>query len=158
MATAGRPHRATRIPGSVVETLTASGEVELPGAVAVSRVCHQRGVVDAAGERLRLRSSTTKRDRARWVQLPAWLVDAIEATCALEDRTADRLVFQGCTESSAYAAMSRACKLAKAPHYCPTTCATGGFPSGTSRACLRVKWRTALATLARQSPWTPTPT
>jgi integrase len=53
------------------------------------------------------------------VQLPAWLVDAIEATCPLEDRTPDRRVFQGCTESSAYAAMSRACKLAKVPHYSP---------------------------------------
>jgi integrase len=77
------------------------------------------GDVDTPGQRLRLRSSTTKRDRARWVQLPAWLVDAIEATCALEDRTADRRVFQGCSESSAYAAMSRACKLAKVPHYSP---------------------------------------
>jgi integrase len=77
------------------------------------------GDVDAVGQRLRLRSNTTKRDRARWVQLPAWLVDAIEATCPLEDRTPDRRVFQGCTESSAYAAMSRACKLAKVPHYSP---------------------------------------
>jgi integrase len=77
------------------------------------------GDVDAAGQPLRLRSNTTKRDRARWVQLPAWLVDAIEATCPLEDRTPDRRVFQGCTESSAYAAMSRACKLAKVPHYSP---------------------------------------
>jgi integrase len=66
------------------------------------------GDVDAAGQRLRLRSKTTKRDRARWVHLPGWLVDAIEATCPLEDRTPERRVSQGCTESSAYTAMSRA--------------------------------------------------
>jgi integrase len=77
------------------------------------------GDVDAAGGRLRLRSNTTKRDRARWVQLPPWLVEAIEATCPLEDRTPDRRVFQGCNESSAYAAMARACKVAKVPHYSP---------------------------------------
>ena len=77
------------------------------------------GDVDAAGWRLRLRRSATKRDRARWVQLPPWLVDVIEATCPLEDRTPDRRVFQGVTEDSTYRAMARACKLAKVPHYHP---------------------------------------
>jgi integrase len=77
------------------------------------------GDVDAAGSRLRLRRSATKRDKARWVQLPAWLVDAVEATCPLEDRTPERKVFQGVSEDSAYRAMARACKLAKVPHYHP---------------------------------------
>jgi integrase len=45
------------------------------------------GDVDAAGSRLRLRRSATKRDRARWVQLPTWLIDAVESTCPMEDRT-----------------------------------------------------------------------
>ena len=75
--------------------------------------------VDAAGLRLRLRRSATKRDRARWIYLPEWLMEAIEATCPLEDRVPERKVFQGITEASAYQAMLRACKLAKVPHYHP---------------------------------------
>jgi integrase len=39
------------------------------------------GDVDSAGSRLRLRRAATKRDKARWVQLPVWLTDAVEATC-----------------------------------------------------------------------------
>lgn len=77
------------------------------------------GDVDAAGLRLRLPRSATKRDRARWVYLPEWLIDAIEATCPLEDRVPERRVFPGITEASAYQAMTRACKLAKVPHYHP---------------------------------------
>jgi integrase len=75
--------------------------------------------VDAAGVRLRLPRSATKRDRARWVYLPAWLMQAIEDTCPLEDRVPDRHVFQGKTEASAYQAMTRACRNAKVPHYHP---------------------------------------
>jgi len=75
--------------------------------------------VDAAGLRLRLPKSATKRDRARWVYLPEWLMRAIEETCPLEDRVPDRKVFQGITEASAYQAMSRACRNAKVPHYHP---------------------------------------
>ena len=75
--------------------------------------------VDAAGLRLRLPKSATKRDRARWVYLPQWLMDAIEETCPLEDRVPERKVFQGITEASAYQAMTRACRNAKVPHYHP---------------------------------------
>jgi integrase len=77
------------------------------------------GDVDAAGLRLRLPRSATKRDQARWVYLPEWLIDAIEQTCPLEDRTSERRVFQGLTEASAYQGMTRACKNAKVPHYHP---------------------------------------
>ena len=66
--------------------------------------------VDAAGSRLRLPRSATKRDRARWVDLPGWLMDAIEETCPLEDRLPDRRVFPGVTEDSVGKAMGRACK------------------------------------------------
>ena len=75
--------------------------------------------VDAAGLRLRLPKSATKRDRARWIYLPEWLMREIEATCPLEDRVPDRKVFQGITEASAYQAMTRACRNAKVPHYHP---------------------------------------
>ncbi len=75
--------------------------------------------VDAANLRLRLPRSATKRDKARWVYLPEWLVEAIEATCPLEDRVPERRVFPGITEASAYQAMTRACKTARVPHFHP---------------------------------------
>jgi len=75
--------------------------------------------IDAAGLRLRLPRSATKRDNARWVYLPDWLMEAIEATCPLEDRVPERRVFQGISEASAYQAMTRACRNAKVPHYHP---------------------------------------
>ena len=75
--------------------------------------------VDAAGLRLRLPRSATKRDQARWVYLPGRVIEAIEATCPLEDRVPERKVFQEITEASAYQAMSRACSTAKVPHYSP---------------------------------------
>jgi integrase len=77
------------------------------------------GDVDRAGLRLRLPKSATKRDRARWVYLPEWLMDALEGLCPLEDRTPDRRVFQGITEASAYQTMVRACQTAGVPHYHP---------------------------------------
>lgn len=75
--------------------------------------------VDAANLRLRLPRSATKTKTSRWVYLPDWLIDAIEATCPLEDRVPERRVFPGITEASAYQAMSRACKLANGPHFHP---------------------------------------
>lgn len=75
--------------------------------------------VDAAGLRLRLPRSATKRDRARWIYLPEWLIQAIEDTCPLEDRVPERRVFAGITEASAYQAMTRACRNAQVPHYHP---------------------------------------
>lgn len=75
--------------------------------------------VDRAGLRLRLPRSATKRDKARWIYLPEWLVEAIEQTCPLEDRTPERRVFQGITEASAYQTMLRACQTAGVPHYHP---------------------------------------
>ena len=75
--------------------------------------------VDAANLRLRLPRSATKRDRARWVYLPDWCMEAIEVTCPLEDRVPERRVFQGITEASAYQAMLRACRNAKVVHFHP---------------------------------------
>jgi integrase len=77
------------------------------------------GDVDAAGLRLRLPRSATKRDQARWIYLPEWLMELIDASCPLEDRTPERRVFQGITEASLYQAMNRACSTAKIPHYSP---------------------------------------
>jgi len=59
------------------------------------------------------------RDRAHWVYLPEWLIDALEDLCPLEDRTPERRVFQGITEASAYQTMLRACRTAGVPRYHP---------------------------------------
>lgn len=75
--------------------------------------------VDVAGQRLRLPRSATKTGSSRWVQLPAWLMEAIEGTCPLEDRVPERKIFQGLTYSAARQAMRRACLLAKIPNYTP---------------------------------------
>jgi integrase len=61
----------------------------------------------------------SKRDQARWVYLPEWLMEAIEQTCPFEDRTPERRVFQGVTEATAYQTMTRACQTAGVPHYHP---------------------------------------
>ncbi len=50
------------------------------------------GDVDVAGLRLRLPRSATKRDKARWIYLPEWLMQAIEQTCPLDDRVPERRV------------------------------------------------------------------
>jgi integrase len=77
------------------------------------------GDVDRAGLRLRLPRSATKRDQARWVYLPEWLIEAIEASCPFDDRTPERRVFQGVTEATVYQTMIRACQTAGVPHYHP---------------------------------------
>ena len=77
------------------------------------------GDVDRAGLRLRLPRSATKRDQARWVYLPEWLMEVLEASCPFDDRTPTRKVFQGVTEASLYQTMLRACQTAGIPHYHP---------------------------------------
>jgi integrase len=80
------------------------------------------GDVDVAGRQFRLRRANVKaqiRARARWVQVPAWLMEEIAATCPLEDRTAERRVFQGFGEQAARQVMRRACQAAGVPHFHP---------------------------------------
>jgi len=80
------------------------------------------GDVDVDGCRFRLRRSTVKaqiRSRARWVQVPEWLMDKIAETCPLEDRTATRPVFPGFTGDAAKNVIARACVAAGIPHFHP---------------------------------------
>ena len=58
--------------------LSAEGKVARDNRVVADRAHGLRGSTVA---------SATKRDKALWVYLPEWLIDAIEATCPLEDRT-----------------------------------------------------------------------
>ncbi len=63
------PGRSDRLPLIVIE----QGALREGEAVSLTW-----GDVDAAGLRLRLRRSTTKRDKTRWISLPEWLMVAIE--------------------------------------------------------------------------------
>ena len=99
------------------------------------------GDVDAAGLRLRLPRSATKRDQARWVYLPEWLVAAIEETCPLEDRVPERRVFQGIptrprTRRCRGLARTRRCRTTRRTHS-----ATAGSRSGISPGFPRGSWR-----------------
>jgi integrase len=80
------------------------------------------GDVDTAASRFRLRRATVKgqiKARARWVQVPDWLMGAIDASCPVDDRTPDRKVFQGVNLNSLRATMNRACRVAGIPVYSP---------------------------------------
>jgi integrase len=80
------------------------------------------GDVDVAESRFRLKRRNVKGNRsarARWVQVPRWLMDVIESTCPFEDRTAVRVVFPGFTADAAKNVMARACKAAGIPHFHP---------------------------------------
>lgn len=77
------------------------------------------GDVDLADRRLRLRAASTKTRRARWVQVPGWLMDAVADTCPPDDRAAERRVFPGLTGDVAKNAMARACRAAGIPVFSP---------------------------------------
>ena len=71
-----------------------------------------------AGSRFRIRQRKTKTAR-RWMAVPVWLMVEIQATCPLEDRTAERRVFPRFSVDGAEKAMAAACKLAEIPRYPP---------------------------------------
>ncbi|MCL4836440.1 MAG: site-specific integrase [Thermoanaerobaculia bacterium] len=77
------------------------------------------GDVDLAEQRLRLRAARTKTRRARWVQMPGWVADAVADTCPPDDRAAERPVFPGLTGDVAKNAMARACRAAGIPVFSP---------------------------------------
>jgi integrase len=77
------------------------------------------GDVDVAENRFRLARAHTKTRKARWVQVPDWLMDEIAATCPLEDRTAERKVFAGYSRHAARNAVARACIAAGVAHFHP---------------------------------------
>lgn len=75
--------------------------------------------VDEAGCKFRLRAVETKTRRARWVQVPDWLMEIISASCPPEDRTAARKVFQRFRQDEARKQLKAACILAGVPHFSP---------------------------------------
>jgi hypothetical protein len=86
------------------------------------------GDVDVAESQFRLQRRNVKgqiASRARWVQVPRWLMDLIEDTCPLEDRTAERPVF-GCTTDAYRNVMDGRASPPGCRGSPRTTCATGG--------------------------------
>jgi integrase len=65
-----------------------------------------------------LRAATTKTRRALWVELPAVLASAIEATLPA-DRDPEAPLFPGCTADRLRTAIGRACKTAGVPVFSP---------------------------------------
>jgi integrase len=77
---------------------------------------------DLAGNRIRSRRSIVKAGnaaRARWLQVPDWLMALVSHTCPADDRTPERRLFPGFTDDRARKAMTRACRAAGIPHYHP---------------------------------------
>ena len=77
------------------------------------------GDVDEQGCRFRLRPEQTKRGRARFVPVPPWLMNVVADLVPREDRTPERLVFQGFNDSTVRGAMTRACRLGGLAHHHP---------------------------------------
>jgi integrase len=76
------------------------------------------GDVDRAELRLRISGGKTNAAR-RWVPVPEWLMEEIEATCPPDDRTALRRVFSGAGRQTIGNAMRNACKTAGIASYSP---------------------------------------
>lgn len=76
------------------------------------------GDVDQAGHRVRVRAASAKTRRARWAQVPAWLMDAIARSCPPDDRTPTWPVFTG-NANACKNAMLRACARAGISAYSP---------------------------------------
>lgn len=91
--------------------------------MAISETCSLSwGDVDIAGCQFRLRRSTVKariRSRARWVQVPEWLMEIILESCPPDDRAPGRRLFPGLTPDIAKNVMARACAAAGIPLYSP---------------------------------------
>jgi integrase len=79
------------------------------------------GDIDFADEKIRVSRARTKGRSAgqRWLPVPAELLDEIADRVALEDRQRDRLVFPEIAESTLWAELDRACRLAGVAHYPP---------------------------------------
>jgi integrase len=116
-----RPDEAIPNPPSAVEVEAIIANAPRNGQLAI-RLLEQTGMrvgelaelkwgdVDRENSRLRIRTGKTNAAR-RWVPVPEWLAEEIEATCPPDDRTAQRRLFPGAgrqTVGNAIAAAARA--------------------------------------------------
>lgn len=77
------------------------------------------GDVDEQRGRWRVSQAVSKTSRARWVQVPPVLFQAVTGLVARDDRTPDRRVFQGFGGDRFRTAITRACTAAGVPAFSP---------------------------------------
>jgi integrase len=77
------------------------------------------GDVDESRGRWRVSAAVSKTCRARWVQVPPELFEAVTRLVAREDRVPERRVFQGFAVDRFRTALARACTAAGVPHFSP---------------------------------------
>ncbi len=77
------------------------------------------GDVDEQRGRWRVSQAVSKTSRARWVNVPPVVFEAVTALVARDDRTPDRRVFQGFGGDRFRTAIARACTAAGVPAFSP---------------------------------------
>ena len=77
------------------------------------------GDMDEPRSRWRVSQAVAKIGRARWVNVPEDLFEAVTALVPREDRTPERRVFQGVTADRLRVAIGRACTAAGVPAFSP---------------------------------------
>ena len=77
------------------------------------------GDVDEQRGRWRVSQAVAKTGRARWVNVPPVLFEAVTALVPRDDRTPDRRVFQGFGGDRFRTAIARACTAAGVPAFSP---------------------------------------
>lgn len=77
------------------------------------------GDVDEPRQRWRVAGAVAKTGRARWVPVPAKLLQAVTRLVAREDRVPERPVFQGFGGDRFRTALTRACTAAGVPAFSP---------------------------------------
>jgi integrase len=75
--------------------------------------------VDEPKQRWRVSQAVSKTGRARWVQVPPVLFEAVCGLVAREDRAPRRLVFEGFGADKFRTAIARACPTAGVPTFSP---------------------------------------
>jgi integrase len=93
------------------------------------------GDVDEPRGRWRVSANSSKTGRARWVEVPPALFEALAALVPRDDRTPERRVFQGFGSDRFRAALGRACTGAGVPASVPTTSAIAACLCFTYEVC-----------------------
>ena len=75
--------------------------------------------IDTTNQRIKITSRNAKTRRARWVNVPEWLLHAIRATRPPENHLDGRRVFPNLTRDTIRRAMRTACQQTSTPHYHP---------------------------------------
>ena len=94
------------------------------------------GDMDEPGGRWRVRASTTKTRRARWVPVDPTVFTAVAALVPRDDRDLDAKLFAAFSADRLRTAMGRACRAAGIPAFSPHEIyGIGGRRCGISRGC-----------------------